>query len=190
LLSGIELRHAIPGRVRLRIPAIKGQQALAEEVRRQLAALAVIRRVEVSTITGSVLVVYDPADSAALEELGRLMIPDLVLDGPPIDGSAGAEAGSPPLSDAIADYARQLNTRVAAATGHSDLRMLLPASLFVGGILRLLTARKVLAPTWYDLLWFSFGTFFTLNRPSPEPPDTGRAAEELPTAATTNGKAP
>jgi hypothetical protein len=31
-LAGIELRHAIPGRIRLRIPAIKGQAALAGEV--------------------------------------------------------------------------------------------------------------------------------------------------------------
>jgi hypothetical protein len=171
-LSDIELRHAIPGRVRLRIPGIKGQPALAREVQQQLSGLKVVRRVEVSPITGSVLVIYDPADTPAMAELGRMMIPGLDLDGMSAP-DLGAEA--PPSADAIADSFRQLNQKVAAATGSTDLKVLLPASLFLCGILRLVAARKVPSPTWYDFLWFSFGTFFTLNRTSaPEPAPAAR----------------
>jgi hypothetical protein len=182
-LGGVELRHAIAGRVRLRIAALKGQPALARDVQKQLSALKVVRRVEVSPVTGSVLVIYDPADEAALMELGRMMIPGLDLDGMPAPPDG---APAPSAADAIADTFRQLNAKIGSATGTADLKVLLPASLFLFGIARLVAAKKVPGPTWYDLLWFSFGTFFTLNRPSPpEPADPVR--EEDATAAHRNG---
>jgi hypothetical protein len=58
-----------------------------------------------------------------------------------------------------------LNARVGNVTGGIDLRLLLPLTLFALGIRGLLVASKVPVPTWYDLLWFSFGTYFMLNRP-------------------------
>ena len=168
-LTGIQLRHAIPGRVRLRVPGIKGQPALAREIEQQLAGLAVVRRVEVSAVTGSVLVVYDPADSAAIAGLGRMMIPGLDLDGladPGAEPPAEADAAASP-ADAVADLARKVNAQVEAATGSVDLRFLVPASLFVGGLVRLIASKKLTSPAWYDFLWFAFGTFCTLNRSQP-----------------------
>jgi Heavy metal associated domain 2 len=172
-LAGIELRHAIPGRIRLRIPAIKGEPGLSREVQRQLSALAVIRRVEVNPVTGSVLVLFDPADSAAIAQLGRMMIPglDLVAMPRPDDLTAADGNGSGSTAEAVAEFGRQLNEKVQVATGHAaDLKFLVPASLLVGGLVRLIASRKVPSPTWYDLLWFAFGTYFTLNR--------GQAREE------------
>jgi copper chaperone CopZ len=172
--GGIELRHAIPGRVRLRFPGIKGEPTLAREIERQLAGLTVVRRVEVSPVTGSVLVVYDPADSAAIAELGRMIIPGLDLDGlsapEGVGPAAGAETSSP--AAAVADFARQLNAKVEAATGGADLRFLVPASLFVGGLVRLIVSKKLTSPAWYDFLWFAFGTYCTLN----QGPATGESA--------------
>jgi hypothetical protein len=176
LLRGIELRHAIPGRVRLRVPGIKGRPALAREVQRQLSGFRIVRRVEVSTVTGSVLVLYDPADNAAMAELGRLIIPGLDLDGTQaaaIQGQ-GIDGASPSLPDQVANAFRQINAKVEAATGGADLRVLLPATLFAGGILRMLVGKALTSPQWYDFLWFSFGTFFTLNRP-PEPQEAATA---------------
>lgn len=165
--EGIVLRHALPGRVRLAIPALKGEPDLAREVQKQLAALPVVRRVEVSPVTGSVLVLYDPADTAAIAELGRLMIPGLDLDGMAEqavhNGRHRLESATP--AEAVAASTRRLNERLAAATdGAADLRFLVPASLFAGGLVRLLASKKLPGPTWYDLIWFAFGTFFTLNR--------------------------
>ncbi len=166
-LAGIELRHAIPGRVRLKIPAIKGEPELSREVQRQLAALPIVRRVEVNPVTASVLVLYDPADSAAIAQLGRLMIPGLDLSALPGRDEFAEAAGDEPTSPAVAvsAFTRRLNEKLEAATGGAaDLRFLVPASLFAGGLLRLLATRKVPSPTWYDFLWFAFGTYFTLNR--------------------------
>jgi hypothetical protein len=185
-LAGIELRHAIPGRVRLRIPAIKGEPGLSREVQKQIAALTVVSRVEVSPVTGSVLVMYDPADSAAIAQLGRLMIPGLDLNAMPgpddLGGVAGAESASP--AEALSAFTRRLNDKLETATGGAvDLKFLVPASLFAGGLLRLVASRKVPSPTWYDFLWFAFGTYFTLNRAhsheefiEPEHPSDGHEA--------------
>ncbi len=166
-LAGIELRHAIPGRVRLRIPAIRRDPDLCREVQRQLAALPVIRRVEVNPVTGSVLLLYDPADSAEMAQLAQAMVPGLELDAMPgprnLDRPDHLGFAAP--AEAVAEFSRRLNERVAAATGHAaDLNFLVPASLVVGGLVRLIASKQVPGPTWYDFLWFAFGTYFTLNR--------------------------
>ena len=72
------------------------------------------------------------------------------------------QAGSP--GEIVANYARRLNAKVVGATGRgADLRFDLPASLFVGGLVRLIATRKVISPAWYDFIWFAFGTYCALN---------------------------
>ena len=56
----IQLVHFLPGRVRVKLPRLKGNASLAGEVERTLTALQGIRHVETSTTTGSVLVLYEP----------------------------------------------------------------------------------------------------------------------------------
>lgn len=166
-LARIELRHAIPGRIRLRIPAIKGDPGLSREVHGQLSSLPVIRRVEVNPVTASVLVLYDPADSAAIAKLGRMIVPGLDLDALPGPGDRDELDRHAHFSsaEAVATFGRQWNRRIESATGGAlDVKLLVPATLLVGGLLRLMSAKKIPSPTWYDFLWFAFGTYFTLNR--------------------------
>ena len=190
-LEGVELLHALPGRVRLRFPWIKSQPDLAREIQKQLTGLKIIRRVEVSTITGSVLVLYDPADTPAMEELGRLAIPGLKLGGMSAPGVSPPDeaAANVSLSESIADYFRQLNAWVKEATGGPDLKALLPSSLFLCGIVRLLIGKRITSPNWYDFLWFAFGTFCTLNR-TPSPGKAAPDHEAMPALAHGNGKLP
>src|SRR5262245_45591494 len=56
----IQIVHFLPGRVRVKLPRLKGNTCLAGEVERTLTALQGIRHVETSTTTGSVLVLYEP----------------------------------------------------------------------------------------------------------------------------------
>jgi hypothetical protein len=143
----------------------------------------VIRRVEVNPAAASVLVLYDPVDSAAIAQLGSLIIPCLDLDvmARPAEVTAGLAHMDP--AEYVAGLGRQLNRKIGAATGGVlDLKLLLPASLVVGGLIRLMAARKVPCPTWCDFLWFAFGTYFTLNRGGcPEAPSqAGRLARKKP----------
>jgi hypothetical protein len=72
--SGIQIVHHLPGRVRVKLPRLKGNTSLAGEVERALAALQGVCHVETSTTTGSVLVLYEPRllTSLDLEAVGAL----------------------------------------------------------------------------------------------------------------------
>ncbi len=52
--------HDIPGRLRVKIPAVKGNAHLAAEVLGLLKTLCGVSSVTPSTITGSIVILYDP----------------------------------------------------------------------------------------------------------------------------------
>ena len=59
--------HSLPGRLRVRIPAIKGNAINAEMLVNQVIQLTGISSVRANPVTGSILIQYDPAvtDEAA-----------------------------------------------------------------------------------------------------------------------------
>ena len=73
---------------------------------------------------------------------------------------------------------------MAARAGGLDLTVFLPLALFALGMRgRLGSERKKLAvPTWYDLLWFAFGTFLMLNRSAIEEGSSRRITAIDPTS--------
>ena len=62
-IAGLEVVHAMPGRVRLKVARVKGNPALARQAQEKLAKVPGIRQVEAKAGTGSLLIHYD------LEEL-------------------------------------------------------------------------------------------------------------------------
>src|SRR5512135_2237136 len=139
--GGVELLHATPGRIRLRIPEVKSNPALAREIQKQISGYEGVRRVEANPITGSILVLYDLEAASSVVELARLFVPELGLDESalgfaPVSSAGDADAGactepSASMAEDIARYFRNLNEDVAAATGGPDLKVLLPVTLFV-----------------------------------------------------------
>ncbi len=107
--QAIQVVHFLPGRVRVKLSGLKGNTALAREVQHTLVAIDGIQHVEVSPITGSVLVLYD---------LG-------------------------------------------------DLRLFIPLTLCFLGFRSLLLTEQLAFPSWYDYLWFAFGTYVALNPTRP-----------------------
>jgi hypothetical protein len=51
--------HNVPGRLRVKTPQVKGNEARAEEVRRMLLTIEGVIDVCINTVTGSILVQYD-----------------------------------------------------------------------------------------------------------------------------------
>lgn len=170
--AGIKVVHAIPGRIRLKISQVKEDSAFAEEIHRQLSAVQSVQWVETNQVTGSVLVLYDVEEIASPESLRAL--PDLLLRVFPgldaeeiknwLDSAQNGVHPTSPFAQNISALLGTLNTRVGKATGGADLKVLLPLTLFILGIRGLFVSEKVVFPTWYDLLWFAFGTFAMLNR--------------------------
>src|SRR5689334_13348950 len=96
-LGGIELLHATSGRIRIRVPDIKGNPPLAREIQQQLSGFRGVRRVEANPVTGSVLLLYDPAAAHSVEELAEILFPGI-----PLAGSSPAGDAAPSAADSTA----------------------------------------------------------------------------------------
>jgi hypothetical protein len=169
-ISGIQVIHAIPGRVRVKISRLKENPALGREIRERLSAVQGIQRVEVNPITGSVLILYDRTGFESADSLLSLatclspLFPDLEFS--ELEDwltSVNGDGNATPLAERLVTLFGSLNTKVGETTGGIDLKLLLPLTLFLLGMRGVLVAGKGVVPTWYDLLWFAFGTFFMLN---------------------------
>src|SRR5438105_1959701 len=61
MINSTQIAHHIPGRLRLRLPHMKGNPAMLEAVKQSLSPLPGVKQVEVKPTTGSVVVEYDAA---------------------------------------------------------------------------------------------------------------------------------
>ena len=69
---GITVKHAIPGRIRLRLQQMLHNEALAEKLTSLLAAVPGIASVEASIATGSLLITFSPRDLATVKTRNNL----------------------------------------------------------------------------------------------------------------------
>ena len=73
--------HSLEGRLRIKIPRVKGAAGQAQEVERQLRQSLGVEYVSANPITGNVLILYDPGLTSqedilsSLKELGYLSQP-------------------------------------------------------------------------------------------------------------------
>jgi Heavy metal associated domain 2 len=65
--------HHVPGRLRVRVPKVKGNSAEASLLERRIRAQRGVKNVQTSPLTGSVLVHYDPA-TASVSTLSQIML--------------------------------------------------------------------------------------------------------------------
>lgn len=72
--------HTVPGRMRIRIPAIQHRSRKAEKVERELLQHEGVEDVRTNTLTGSVVVHYDPDLISSDEIINILRYDDFVDD--------------------------------------------------------------------------------------------------------------
>jgi hypothetical protein len=71
--------HDVPGRLRVKIPLLKGNPSKADEVQRLLTGVGGVRNTSFNPLTGSLIVVYDP-ESLASEKILDLLKEKYQLD--------------------------------------------------------------------------------------------------------------
>lgn len=166
-LGGAEIVHAITGRIRFRFPGIKGHARRARGIKGDLSALPGVRRVEASSVTGSVLVEYDPGKMEVFLESSKERFPE-------IERAAGELATilapvaqevemEMDIAKVIVGAFRGINAKLKAITGGVDLRVIVPLVLFFFGLRGFVLSKQKALPSWHALLWFSFATFIALN---------------------------
>jgi len=166
--------HAIPGRMRLRIPSLKGNEDLARPLREHLSSISGVEHVEVNPVTGSVLVVHDGREADAPELVHSLaagLAPIVGVDEQRLRSHLSHDARprrAHPLlhRDNVHGFFKDLNASFKSATGGADLSFLLPAVLVLLGFRGLLTEGGVHPPRWYDFMWFGFAAYLMLNNPA------------------------
>jgi hypothetical protein len=166
--------HAIPGRMRLRIPSLKGNAERLRPVGEHLSRIPLVARVDVNPVTGSVLVVHrgEEADTAELvQSIAERLAPVVGVDEQSLHAHLSHQARPRPSRpllhrDGVHGFFRDLNASFKSATGGPDLNLLVPALLVLLGFRGLLRDDRLQPPRWYDFMWFGFATYLMLNNPA------------------------
>jgi hypothetical protein len=156
-----DIVHATPTRTRLRLqPRDRGKGGLAR-IRAVMEKQPGVKAVRVNESTGSVVVEHDRGAAsgggfaAALGDVG------IILHGLE-EGDVGAPGEHSEAAETVENAMRDLNRRVALATGgRVDLKVLLPAGLIGAGIWRVALDPAALfmeIPT-YVLFWFGIDLY-------------------------------
>lgn len=167
-LNGVTISHYVPGRVRVRIVELKRNESLAQKIRTYASGMELVDNIEVNTLTGSVLVEYDPEKKDDIKNLVQqakqfnLLPEEIELEQlhKIIDGKENPRE----ISEEIRFFFSKANDQVKNWTGdRAGLNDLIPLGLFGLGIRSLLIAENITGPPWHTYLWFAFSTFLILN---------------------------
>ncbi|WP_437838747.1 HMA2 domain-containing protein [Sorangium sp. So ce1153] len=171
--------HALERRVRLRAPALAGHRRACERVAEQLAADPGCEVVTVRPATGSVIV--ERLEGALDPERLRGRLAELVNEARDDEGHLlgaprpDAHPGPTRVARAVAHAVAAINADVREAMGYrADLGTLLPVVFATAGLAEVGVTRRLPAPAWFNLLWWSLRSFMTFN--------PGAVSEELRTA--------
>lgn len=179
MIEQAQIVHHIPGRLRLKLPRAKGNQALLQHVKESLSPQPGIRRVEVNPTTGSVVIHYNSdehedyanqlAEHAESTQLFALKPPELTgVDETVqrIEAEAEFLAERSETARVIVNNVKQLNEAIKQATNNAfDLNVLLPLAAALISVSEV--GLEMATPLWVTLGIFSFNSFISLHYPKP-----------------------
>jgi len=169
--------HKISGRVRLRLPHAKNRPSRIEHVRKTLAGMPGVNRVEANPTTGSMLLHYDRAqdsgDSDFLKNLAEFASKEGLFKLPgdqqeydqlasDIETEAQLLARRSKTAEAIVDNVEAANILLKRATGNTlDLKIMFPLGL--GALSAATLGAEMGTPVWITLALSAFHSFVSLH---------------------------
>ena len=163
----LSIIHHLPERTRLRTPVLRKDPAACERLADRLADVQGVREVKIRPYTGSVLVEHSPTVTVSLlvsTTRGVLGLERVLAAGEP----EPLEEEVPPLSSIARQLAvvmRQLDRDIRRATdGFSDLGTLATLAFLAAGAAGVITSEELPLPPWFNLAWWGFRTFVTLEQ--------------------------
>jgi len=166
------VHHHLPGRLRLRVPGAKGNEALLHELSSALAKAPGVSTVEYNPVTGSILLQYAASQYRDLDSLraglnsSAVAIKEIGYDHRLHHGRHQRRHHSAAAAR-VDEFFRALDSEIRSATGNEiDLKFLLP---FAIGLLGLVALRHgATTPLWLTLMIFAFHSFLGLHAPTTE----------------------
>ena len=154
----LEVGHSAPGRLRLYAPMVKGNSRGAIELQHELGKAEEIVSIEVSTITGSILVRFDRDRIEPQIVLGAVaQILGLDADIERVPESAAATT--------LREAANTLNRGVYEMSGGLlDFSTLVPLTLLAIGLYTLMLPGGRKTPGAFTLLWWAYLQLIAGNR--------------------------
>lgn len=156
MLPDAHVTHAVPRRLRIKVPSRKKDSAFFEGLQEQLSRHLDLESVQVNPMTGSVLLTdargidLDAVRTWAEErELFRIHMPD---------PEAGALEGKT-LAQKVAEPFQRLDTRIKNFTGGQiDIPTVAFVYLVLAGLYQV-NKGSLAAPSWYTAFWYAFSLF-------------------------------
>lgn len=168
----IEVVHRLPGRLRLRLWWLREHAERAAPVADAVSDLPGVIRAEVRRYTGSILVEYDPARAdeesiiAAVERVsGGRVASEAEAETIEIDQLARSayEEGAE-IARAATSLIKGLDAEVLHYTeGRADAATLAALAFLGAGAVEVLVSGELPMPPWFQLAWWAFRTFTTLE---------------------------
>src|ERR1700730_4150626 len=137
-----EIAHHVRGRIRMKIPAAKGNEVLLEQIKRALSPIAGVHSIEVNPSTGSLIMHYDPDVHEELHvtlsahgrdhfELPRRQpLTEIAELENELEEEAEYLAEHSEVARAIVEFCKSLDREVKRATNNAvDLKVLVPLGL-------------------------------------------------------------
>ncbi|HZQ53401.1 MAG TPA: hypothetical protein VFB14_14450 [Bryobacteraceae bacterium] len=186
----VRTAHRMPGRIRLKLDGSSRKAHELEDLKRTIASMPGVDRVEANLASGSLVIHYDPKLYGRfhhqLKEHGdstgtfHLDVPD-IGEGADLIKSVEEEA------DFLAEHSetarvmvngfRSLDRAIRRATDNTvDLKVLLPLGLAVYSFVEI--GLEAATPLWITLGIFSFNSFVQLHSPKPGGARSKRALRE------------
>jgi hypothetical protein len=148
--------------------------AVADDVAQRLREEAGVTRVDGSARTGSLVIEYRP-EIVQLSRIVQLLVRLGGLHGLEVDVN-GDGSNVPRPGTRVRELLGAWDDITArAAGGHLDLRTALPGALAAAGLGVLLFGKRRM-PEWYDLLFWSFTAFVSVNPPKEPAPGSEQRA--------------
>jgi len=161
----VQVVHASPGRIRVKVPRSAVDSAALRDAERALSAQPGVQQVRVNPTAASVVVNYDPEVASLPALFAAIARAGVTIE--PVDARKEGHRSTDGLylGKPVVKVAGAANKGVASLTGGAlDLRVLVPVGLGALALREILSGRLGAAP-WYTLLWWTFDSFLKLRRP-------------------------
>jgi hypothetical protein len=160
--------HVLPRRVRLRAPALAGHRDACVRVARQLTREPGCETVFIRPLTGSVIIEcsggkLDP--DSLRTRLAEIVAAERDQAGLPLTTLKPRQPPGPTrVAHAVAHAFAAINADVRdAMDNRADLGTILPVIFATAGIAEVAMTRRMPAPAWFNLVWWSLRSFMTFN---------------------------
>jgi hypothetical protein len=169
-----EIVHHCRGRLRLKVPAAKGNEDLLEQIRMAILPIPGVTEVKVKPRTGSVVTHYDPHlyddfhdhlhqhCGAQIEASGKPSAGEVDEMARQIEQEAEFLAEHSDAAKVVVDFFKALDRQVKIATGNAvDLKVLAPLGLAAFTFVEL--GLEAATPIWLTLGLFSLNHFVEMH---------------------------